>query len=357
MQTVQFQDLGLMRYQTAWDYQTSVHRQLVENKLKNKHLPPQSYPQEHQLLFVEHPPVYTLGKSGSMKNLLLSEAELIERGLEFFPINRGGDITFHGPGQIVGYPILDLECFFTDVHRYVRNIEEVIIRTIAEYGIEGLRIKDYTGVWVEGLGFRGEGLGLREEGLGLREEGLGLREEGLGLREEGLGLREEGLGFRVEGLGLREEGLGFREEGLGFRVEGLGLRTAAESSRLTHNPSTLNPKPSTLNPKPSTLNPKPSTLNPNPSSLNPKPSSLNPKHLKICAIGVHLSRWTTLHGWAFNVNTSLEYFDNIIPCGINDAEKSVTSLAQLLGHEVDMEEVKEKLKRHFGEVFECEIED
>ena len=322
MQTVQFQDLGLMRYQTAWDYQTSVHRQLVENKLKNKHLPPQSYPQEHQLLFVEHPPVYTLGKSGSMKNLLLSEAELIERGLEFFPINRGGDITFHGPGQIVGYPILDLECFFTDVHRYVRNIEEVIIRTIAEYGIEGLRIKDYTGVWVEGLGLRGEG-----------------------------------LGFREEGLGLREEGLGFREEGLGFRVEGLGLRTAAESSRLTHNPSTLNPKPSTLNPKPSTLNPKPSTLNPNPSSLNPKPSSLNPKHLKICAIGVHLSRWTTLHGWAFNVNTSLEYFDNIIPCGINDAEKSVTSLAQLLGHEVDMEEVKEKLKRHFGEVFECEIED
>ncbi|MFN0036993.1 MAG: lipoyl(octanoyl) transferase LipB [Saprospiraceae bacterium] len=151
MQTVRFQDLGLMRYQAAWDFQTALHRRLVENKLANRHLLPKTYPQEHHLLFVEHPPVYTLGRSGSMGNLLLSEAELAERGIEFFPINRGGDITFHGPGQIVGYPILDLECFFTDVHRYVRNIEEVIIRTIAEYGIEGIRIKDYTGVWVQSM--------------------------------------------------------------------------------------------------------------------------------------------------------------------------------------------------------------
>jgi len=244
METVRFQDLGKMRYQEAWDYQTALHRHLVENKLKNKHLTPKSYPQEHQLLFVEHPPVYTLGKSGSMTNLLLSETELVERGIEFFPINRGGDITFHGPGQIVGYPILDLECFFTDVHRYVRNIEEVIIRTIAEYGIEGFRIKDYTGVWTEDLG---------------------------------------------------------------------GLRRPPRS---------------------------------------PSTSSVQ---RKICAIGVHLSRWTTLHGWAFNVNTPLEYFNHIIPCGIADEDKTVTSLAQLLGHEVDIEEVKEKLKRHFGAVFECNI--
>ncbi|MBP6811164.1 MAG: lipoyl(octanoyl) transferase LipB [Saprospiraceae bacterium] len=250
MQTVRFQDLGKMRYQEAWDYQTALHRHLVENKLKSKHLTPKSYPQEHQLLFVEHPPVYTLGKSGSMENLLLSEAELVERGIEFFPINRGGDITFHGPGQIVGYPILDLECFFTDVHRYVRNIEEVIIRTIAEYGIEGFRIKDYTGVWTS----------------------------------------------EVSGdLG--------------------GLQRPPRS---------------------------------------PETSEVQ---RKICAIGVHLSRWTTLHGWAFNVNTPLEYFNHIIPCGIADEDKTVTSLAQLLGHEVDMEEVKGKLKRHFAAVFECKIVD
>jgi len=241
MQTVRFHDLGKMRYQLAWDNQTALHRHLVENKLKNKHLTPKSYPQEHHLLFVEHPPVYTLGKSGSMENLLLSEVELAERGIEFFAINRGGDITFHGPGQIVGYPILDLECFFTDVHRYVRNIEEVIIRTIAEYGVEGFRIKDYTGVWT------------------------------------------------------------------------------LDAGRWT---------------------------------LDSRPSNVQ---RKICAIGVHLSRWTTLHGWAFNVNTPLEYYNNIIPCGIEDEDKTVTSLAQLLGYEVGMAEVKEKLKRHFGEVFECEV--
>jgi lipoyl(octanoyl) transferase len=232
MQTVRFQDLGRMGYQAAWDYQAALHRQLVDNKLKNRHLAPKTYPQEHRLLFVEHPPVYTLGKSGSMDNLLLSEAELRARGIEFFPINRGGDITFHGPGQIVGYPILDLECFFTDVHRYVRNLEEVIIRSIAEYGLEGTRIKDYTGVWIEGARKR-----------------------------------------------------------------------------------------------------------------------------KICAIGVHLSRWTTLHGWAFNVNTPLEYFDNIIPCGIADADKTVTSLAREIGQTIDFEAVKQKTKRHFVEVFECELVD
>ena len=255
MQTVHFKDLGRMRYQEAWDYQTALHRTLVDNKLKNRQLPPKSYPQDHYLLLVEHPPVYTLGKSGSMDHLLLSEAELLEKGIEFFPINRGGDITFHGPGQIVGYPILDLECFFTDVHRYVRNLEEVIIRTLGEYGIEGFRIKDYTGVW------------------------------------------------------------------------------------------TLNDGRQT-----------PDHLQgdvPDSGSLLQDPSSGVLK--KICAIGVHLSRWTTLHGWAFNVNTPLEYFHHIIPCGIAEEDKTVTSLEQLLGHPVDLEEVKGKLKRHFAVVFDCEV--
>lgn len=240
MQTVHFRDLGKMDYQTAWDYQTALHRNLVDNKLKNRDLKPGTYPQTHQLLLVEHPPVFTLGKSGSMDNLLLSEAELTTRGIQFFPINRGGDITFHGPGQIVGYPILDLECFFTDVHRYVRNIEEVIIRTLAEYGIESFRIKNYTGVWV---------------------------------------------------------------------------RTTNNEQQTTNNLG------------------------------------------KICAIGVHLSRWTTLHGWAFNVNTPLEYFDYIVPCGIADEDKTVTSLAQEFGRPVDLQEVKQKLKQHFAEVFECDIVD
>jgi lipoyl(octanoyl) transferase len=246
MQTVQFRDLGQMDYQTAWDFQTALHRNLVENKLKNRDLKPGTYPQAHQLLLVEHPPVYTLGKSGSMENLLLSESELRERGIQFFPINRGGDITFHGPGQIVGYPLLDLECFFTDVHRYVRNIEEVVIRTLAEYDLEAYRIKDYTGVWVGG-----------------------------------------------------------------------------------------NEQPRTNNQEPTTKN----------------------QQRKICAIGVHLSRWVTLHGWAFNINTPLEYFDYIVPCGIADEDKTVTSLEAELGQKIDLQEVKEKLKRHFAEVFECEIVD
>lgn len=234
MPQVQCQDLGQMPYRSAWDYQTLLHRNLVDNKLANRQLAAGQYAQEHFLLLVEHPPVYTLGKSGSMDNLLLSEAELIEKGIEFFPINRGGDITFHGPGQLVGYPVLDLECFFTDVHRYVRNIEEVIIRTVADYGLEAFRIQGYTGVWVA--------------------------------------KKDPGGGFG-----------------------------------------------------------------------------------KLCAIGVHLSRWVTLHGWAFNVNTLLNYFDHIVPCGIVDPDKSVTSLANELGYSVDMEDVKRKLKGHFANVFECEL--
>lgn len=235
MQHVQYKDLGTMKYQPAWDYQSSLHKSLVEHKLQNRQLTPGSYPQAHHLLLVEHPPVYTLGKSGTLDHLLLTEEELMERGIDYFPINRGGDITFHGPGQIVGYPILDLECFFCDVHRYVRSIEEVIIRTLADYGFEAYRIQGYTGVWVD----------------------------------------------------LPESG----------------------------------------------------------------------KKGKVCAIGVHMSRWVTLHGWAFNVNTPLDYFNHIVPCGIVDEDKTVTSLARLTGREMDMHEVKNRIRHHFEAVFECVLEE
>jgi lipoyl(octanoyl) transferase len=231
MQNVIYQDLGTIGYQNAWDYQTKCHKELVDNKLINRHLTPKSFLQNHRLLLCEHPHVYTLGKSGSMENLLLSEAELLAKGIDFFPINRGGDITYHGPGQIVGYPILDLDYFFNDVHRYVRNLEEVIIRTLADYELTGTRINGYTGVWLED----------------------------------------------------------------------------AES----------------------------------------------PLKRKICAIGVHLSRWVTLHGWAFNVNVDLPYFENIVPCGIVDEDKKVTSMARELGGNLDMEEVKSRILVHFAAVFDC----
>lgn len=246
MEIVRFQDLGRLEYQRAWDYQTTLHRALIDNKLKNRDLNSNIFSQAHYLLLVEHPPVYTLGKSGSAENLLLSADELAARNIQYFPINRGGDITFHGPGQIVGYPVLDLERFFTDVHRYVRSIEEVIIRTIAEYGVEGIRIKDYTGVWCP-------------------------------------------------------------------------------------------PREGQTPPAPE--------------------AAFWEKYRKICAIGVHLSRWVTLHGFAFNVNTPLEYFGYIVPCGIADTDKTVTSLEQELGYPLDYQEVQQRLKRHFSEVFECQLVD
>lgn len=232
IQQVVFQDLGIIPYQKAWDYQQQLLKQVVDTKLRNRHLSAVdtnriSHP--HYLLFCEHPPVYTLGKSGSIEHLLLTEEQLKQEGFEFFKINRGGDITYHGPGQIVGYPIFDLDCFFTDVHRYVRYLEEAVIRTLDEYDIEAEREDGYTGVWLPA-------------------------------------------------------------------------------------------------------------------------SSWQPKR-KICAIGVHLSRWVTMHGFAFNINTNLDHFSNIIPCGIQEVDKGVTSLAQELGTAVDMEEVKNKLKRHFAHLF------
>ena len=189
--------------------------------------------QKHRLIFVEHAPVFTLGRSGSVENLLISEPEMAERGIQFFKINRGGDITFHGPGQIVGYPILDLDCFFTDVHRFVRTIEEVIIRTCRDFGVHCFRIEGYTGVWTEGRG--------------------------------------------------------------------------------------------------------------------------RPHRRKICAIGVHLSRWVTLHGFAFNISTDLDFFKLMVPCGIADEDKTVTSLAHELGHDVEMTTVKSRLKTHFSQLFDCQL--
>lgn len=236
MEKVTYQYLGLKDYQAAWDYQKSLSKEVIDRKLKNRHLaatdPAYEVP-KHYLLFCHHPAVYTLGKSGSMDNLLLNEKELAAEKIDFYKINRGGDITFHGPGQVVGYPIFDLDLFFTDIHKYVRYLEEVIIRTLKDYYIVGTRIDGFTGVWIEG---------------------------------------EHGGPNR-----------------------------------------------------------------------------------KICAIGVHLSRWVTMHGFAFNVNTDLKYFNYIVPCGINDADKTVTSLANELGHKVDVNKVMERLKFHFSELFGFEF--
>lgn len=227
-----------MDYQQAWDYQTAIQQALIAQKRANRERVKQNLTEEeqvHHLLFCQHPPVYTLGKSGSLDHLLLNEQQLAEEGFTFHKINRGGDITYHGPGQIVGYPIFDLDCFFTDIHKYVRYLEEAVIRTLAMYGIEGYREPKHTGVWI------------------------------------------------------------------------------AATSKL-------------------------------------------PKR-KICAIGVHLSRWVTLHGFAFNVQPDLSHFSNIVPCGINDTDKDVTSMAFELGRSVDFEEVQQHLKAHFASLFQFQFVD
>ena len=241
-QQIIFKDLGLMDYQSAWDYQEKLLRENVRRKslvysqepgvIGNQLPTPDSeLTTQHYLLFTEHPPVYTLGKSGNIENVLLNDNEMKEKDIQFFNTNRGGDITFHGPGQIVGYPILDLEKFYTDIGKYLRNLEEVIILTMSEYEIKGERSPGETGVWIE------------------------------------------------PGAPGRER--------------------------------------------------------------------------KICAIGVRCSRWITMHGFAFNVNTDLSYFNHIIPCGI--VNKQVTSLEKELGYHADMQEVKKKLKRNFEKVFDAEL--
>ena len=229
MEKVVFRDLGRISYAEAWAYQEELHRELILRKREEGATDERC----HYLLFCEHPHVYTLGKSGSLDHLLLDEESLRARGVEFYAINRGGDITYHGPGQLVAYPIFDLDGFFKDVHRYVRYLEEAVIRTLAEYGIEAGRVERYTGVWLAARGF-------------------------------------------------------------------LPQR-------------------------------------------------------KICAIGVHLSRWVTLHGLALNVNTDLSFFGGIIPCGIQEEGKGVTSMQQELGEQVDMEEVKVRLRKHFAELFGFEF--
>lgn len=231
MNKVRFTDLGKIDFKEAWDYQEQLFNQTVNLKFANRKLPEeeQTIP-ENYLLFCEHPHVYTLGKSGSEENLLVALNELPQLQASYYKINRGGDITYHGPGQLVGYPILDLDQFFTDIHRYLRYLEEVFIKLLADYGLKGERSQGETGVWLD---------------------------------------------------------------------------TGTPHAR------------------------------------------------KILALGVRASRWVTMHGWAFNVNTDLSYFEHIIPCGIRD--KDVTSLARELGHEVDMVEVSEKSRQYFSEIFEVEL--
>jgi lipoyl(octanoyl) transferase len=232
MRLVKYLDLGTIDYQEAWDLQTELFEGIIARKLENRTLPAEEQIQQvSYLLFCEHPHVYTLGRNGAEENMLLDEAALAEKGASFVKINRGGDITYHGFGQIVGYPLLDLDEFFTDIGRYIRFMEEMVIRTLADYGIESGRIAGQSGVWLD---------------------------------------------------------------------------WEAPTAR------------------------------------------------KICAVGVHLSRWVTMHGFAFNINTKLDYFNNIIPCGISD--KGVTSLAQELGYEIDLGEVKLKLLQHFKDLFDAEIE-
>ena len=221
-----------MRYLPCWNYQEEIFKTVIARKIarrdegENTDLPlPTS-----RLLFVEHPHVLTLGKSGDAENVLVNPARLAELGVDYFPINRGGDITYHGPGQLVAYPILDLDQYFTDIHKYLRTLEEAVIRTCAEFGIIAGRIDGLTGVWVD---------------------------------------VEKGFGAR-----------------------------------------------------------------------------------KICAFGVKCSRWVTMHGLALNVNSDLNFFNLIVPCGITD--RGVTSISKEIGREVELDEVKPKLYAHLKELFDWE---
>jgi lipoyl(octanoyl) transferase len=235
---VQFQDWGLIDYKEAWDRQEALFGQTVDQKTHIRNMKMATEGDEYEddeqtpnyLVFCEHPHVYTLGKSGKPEHLLLDEKGLKEKKATYYPINRGGDITYHGPGQIVGYPIIDLDNFFTDIHLYLRTLEEAVILTLAEYGLSAGRYPGYTGVWFD-----------------------------------------------------------------------------ADNDRAR----------------------------------------------KICALGVRCSRWVTMHGFAFNVNTDLDYFKNIVPCGIDD--KDVTSMQRELGRKVDEEEVKHLLKGHIAGLFGMEM--
>ena len=232
MQLVKLTDLGLIDYKKAWDYQEELFNEIVQTKINNrKSLAEANIPTSNYLIFCEHPNVYTLGNSGNKQHLLINDQQLEEKNATYYKINRGGDITYHGPGQIVSYPILDLDNFFTDIHKYLRFLEEIVIRTLAEYNITATRSEGETGVWID-----------------------------------------------------------------------------------VDDPT---------------------------------------KARKICAMGVRASRWVTMHGLALNVNVDLDYFNNIIPCGIQN--KKVTSMQKELGEKVNLLDVKEKIKKHFTHLFECEF--
>ena len=232
-QKVIFEDLGIRSYQPSWDYQEELLLKNTQIKwaARQNEQDLKTSQTEHRLLMVEHNPVFTLGKSGKREHVLVSEEQLEKLGIEFFHINRGGDVTYHGLQQIVGYPILDLDKFKTDLGWYLRSLEQVIIEVMAEYGLKGERSAGETGVWLE----------------------------------------------------------------------------------------------------------------PNDPFMA----------RKICAMGIKCSRWITMHGFALNVNTDLSHFEFIVPCGIQG--KTVTSLEKELGHKVNYEEVKEKIKKHFQIIFDCEL--
>ena len=226
---IQVKKLKNTAYQPAWDFQEKLLKEIVDLKILNRRNDTQ-HPTPNYFLWVEHPPVITLGKSGAIDHLLLNEKQLQKHGIEYYKTNRGGDITFHGPGQVVGYPILDLENFFTDIHKYLRLLEETVILTLKEYDLKGVRSPGETGVWLD-----------------------------------------------------------------------VGTPFAR----------------------------------------------------KICALGVKASRWVTMHGFAFNINTDLAYFDYIVPCGIQG--KGVTSLKAELKKEISLIEVKEKLAKNFQNLFEAKF--
>lgn len=228
----EFIDLDLIDYKEAWDYQLQLFDKILKVKAQNRELPANDQIiTNNYLIFCEHPHVFTLGKSGDENNLLVKKDQLHTILATYHQTNRGGDITYHGPGQIVGYPVIDMENFFTDIHKYMRFLEEAVIQTLKEYGVESGRIPGLTGVWLD----------------------------------------------------VDDES----------------------------------------------------------------------KARKICALGVKTSRWVTMHGFAFNVNTDLNYFDYIIPCGIGD--KAVTSLAKELGRNVDMGEVEKILREKIVEQFGMQL--
>ena len=232
-QKVFFEDMGIRSYQPSWDYQEELLLKNTQIKwaARQNEQDLKTTNTEHRLLMVEHNPVFTLGKSGKREHVLVSEEQLKNLGIEFFHINRGGDVTYHGLQQIVGYPILDLDKFKTDLGWYLRCLEQVIIDLLAEYGLKGERSAGETGVWLE----------------------------------------------------------------------------------------------------------------PNDPFMA----------RKICAMGIKCSRWITMHGFALNVNTDLSHFEFIVPCGIQG--KTVTSLEKELGHKVNYEDVKEKVKKYFQLIFDCEL--